>query len=193
VTEQVKTMRTFGIILLGLTIAFDSLGQATSDQREVSQAVTSFYTWYMGTTKDKRYSEYVKGAKDENGNTKLETTEYFKKLDSLGVVHEEFIKREKLRFKPCDSLLNTVPWTIFSTADAYEYESKCEWLYYYYWTSAQEPHDGVEVLNINVDKNLANAIANVYYGNNKSNGDKVKVYLTKTSGKWLITKMEKVK
>jgi len=80
VTEQVKTMRTFGIILLGLTIAFDSLGQATSDQREVSQAVTSFYTWYMGTTKDKRYSEYVKGAKDENGNTKLETTEYFKKL-----------------------------------------------------------------------------------------------------------------
>lgn len=186
-------MKLTGQIFLGLIFTTSCWGQKTFDEEGIRKSVTTFFQWYIGTTKDSRYSLYVHGAPGEQGKTKLETTEYFKRLDSLGVIGGEFIKSEKDRFRPCDSLLNTVPWTTFSTADAYEYDSKCYWLYYYYWTSAQEPHDGVEVLDIRVNKYLATAIANIYYGDDKSTGDKVKVFLSKTKGKWLISKMEKEK
>jgi hypothetical protein len=186
-------MKLLGQIFLGLILTTSCWGQKAADTELVKSSVTTFFEWYIGTTKDSRYSRYVHGTPGDNGQTKLETTEYFKRLDSLGVIGDDFIKSEMERFRPCDSLLRTVPWTTFSTADAYEYDSKCYWLYYYYWTSAQEPHDGVEVLNIRVDKNFATAIASIYYGDDKSHGNKVKVNLTKTKGKWLITKMEKEK
>jgi hypothetical protein len=185
-----KTMKSFGPILLGLTIVFDSCGQVTSDQKEVSQAVTSFYTWYIGTTKDKRYSEYIKGVKGDNGNTKLETKEYFQKLDSLEVIGQEFIDSEKIRMQPCADFLKTIPWTEFSTADDFPYEDKCDFFYYYYWTYGQEPHDNVEVLKVTIDKKTAIAKTNIYFGDTKSNGDKVIVRLTKTKGKWMISKIE---
>ena len=117
------------IILLGLTFTFDSYGQRTSDEKEISKAVTSFYNWYIGTTKNKKYSEYVKGVKDENGNTKLETKEYFKRLDSLGVIGQEFIDSEKKRMQPCADFLKTISWTEFSTADDFPYEDKCDFFY----------------------------------------------------------------
>lgn len=187
------TMKLSGQIFLGLILTTSCWGQKTSDAENIKNSVTTFYQWYIGTTKDSRYSSYVHGAPGERGKTKLETIDYFKRLDSLGVIGQDFVKSEKERFRPCDSLLNTVPWSAFSTADAYEYDSKCYWLYYYYWTYGQEPHDGVEVLDIIVNKNLATATANLYFGDNKSSGDKVNVYLTKTKGKWLIIKMEKRK
>lgn len=188
-----RTMKLSGQILLGLIFTTSCWGQKTSDEESIKASVTTFYQWYIGITKDSRYSEYVRGTEGENGKTRLETIDYFRSLNSLGVLGEEFILGEKERFKPCDSLLRTVPWTAFSTADAYAYDSKCYWLYYYYWTNGQEPHDGVEALDIKVKKNKATAIANLYFGDNKSGEDKVKVYLTKTKGKWLITKMEKGK
>ena len=187
------TMKLLGKIFIGLVVTTSCWGQKGSDNDNIKKSVITFYQWYIGTTKDSRYSRYVHGAEGENGKTKLETTDYFKRLDSLGVIGEDFIRSEKERFKPCDSLLRTVPWTTFSTADAYEYDSKCYWLYYYYWTNGQEPHDGVEVLNVSINKNKATAIASLYFGDNKSNGDQSKVYLTKTKGKWVITKIEKGK
>jgi hypothetical protein len=187
------TMKLSGQIFLGLILTTSCWGQKTSEEESIKTSVTTFFQWYIGTTKDSRYSKYVHGAEGENGKTRLETTDYFRSLDSLGVIGVEFIRSEKERFEPCDSLLRTVPWTTFSTADAYEYDSKCYWLYYYYWTNGQEPHDGVEALDVLVNKNRATAIANLYFGDNKSSGDKVKVHLTKTKGKWVITKMEKGK
>lgn len=178
------------IILLGLAFTFDSYGQRSSDEKEISNAVTSFYTWYIGTTKNKKYSEYVKGIKDEKGNTKLETTEYFKRLDSLGVIGQEFIDSEKKRMQPCADFLKTIPWTEFSTADDFPYEDKCDFFYYYYWTYGQEPHDNVEVLKVTIEKTNATAETNIYFGDTKSNGDKVIVRLTKQKGKWRITKIE---
>jgi hypothetical protein len=186
-------MKLFGQIFIGLVVTTSCWGQESPDNDNIKKSVTTFYQWYIGTTKDSRYSRYVHGAEGENGKTKLETTDYFKRLDSLGVVGEEFIKSEKERFKPCDSLLRTVPWSTFSTADAYEHDSKCYWLYYYYWTNGQEPHDGVEVLDVSMNKNKATAIASLYFGDNKSSGDQSKVYLTKTKGEWVITKIEKGK
>lgn len=179
-------------IAFGLFLTLSCSGQQkVTDEESIRRSVETFFTWYIRTTRDSRYSAYVQGAPGEGGNTKLETTEYFKRLDSLGIVGEDFIRSEKERFRPCDSLLRTVPWTTFSKADAYEYDSKCDWLYYYYWTSSQEPHDGVEVLDINVDKDSATAIANIYYGSERASGDKVRVFLTETKGRWLITRMEK--
>jgi hypothetical protein len=179
------------IILLGLTFTFDSYGQRTSDETEISKAVTSFYVWYIGTTKNKKYSQYVKGVKDEKGNTKLETTEYFRQLDSLGVIGQEFIDSEKKRMQPCSDFLKTVPWTEFSTKDDFPYEDKCDFFYYYYWTYGQEPHDNVEVLKVSIDNKSAIAETNIYFGDTKSNGDIVIVRLTKRKGKWIITKIEK--
>ncbi|MCA6369636.1 MAG: hypothetical protein IM631_18200 [Cytophagales bacterium] len=178
------------IILLGLTLTFDCYGQRTSDEKEISKAVTSFYVWYIGTTKNRKYSQYVKGVKDEQGKTKLETTEYFKRLDSLGVIGQEFIDSEKKRMQPCSDFLKTVPWTEFSTADDFPYEDQCDFLYYYYWTYGQEPHDNVEVLKVTIEKQKATAETNIYFGDTKSNGDKVIVRLTKQKGKWWITKIE---
>jgi len=177
-------------ILLGLTFTFDSYGQRTSDEQEISKAVTSFYVWYIGTTKNKKYSEYVKGVKDDQGNTKLETKEYFKRLDSLGVIGQEFIDSEIKRFQPCVDLLKTIPWTEFSTADDFPYEDKCDFFYYYYWTYGQEPHDGVEVKKVTIDRNKAFAETNIYFGDNKSNGDKVLVWLSRINNKWVITRIE---
>ncbi len=177
-------------LLLGLTFTFDTYGQGTSDEKQISKAVTSFYVWYIGTTKTKKYSEYVKGVKDEKGNTKLETTEYFKRLDSLGVGGQEFIDNEKKRMQPCADFLKTIPWTKFSTADDFPYEDKCNFFYYYYWTYGQEPHDNVEVLKVTIDKKNATAVTNIYLGDTKSNGDKVVVRLTKQKGKWMITKID---
>ncbi len=179
------------IILLGLTFTFDSFGQRTSDEKEISKAVTSFYVWYIGTTKSKKYSEYVKGVKDENGNTKLETKEYFERLDSLGVIGQEFIDSEKKRLQPCADFLKTIPWTEFSTADDFPYEDKCDFFYYYYWTYGQEPHDNVEVVKVTIDKNYATAETNIYFGDTKSNGDKLLVHLTKTGKNWKISKIER--
>ena len=175
-----RTMKLLGQIFIGLVVATSCYGQRSSDQDDIKKSVTTFYQWYIGTTKDARYSKYVHGTEGRNGKTRLETTDYFRSLDSLGVIGEEFIRSEKERFEPCDSLLRTVPWTAFSTADAYEYDSKCYWLYYYYWTYGQEPHDGVEALDVVVTKNKATAIANLYFGDNKSSGDKSKIHLTKT-------------
>lgn len=180
-------------IFLGLILTTSCWGQKPSDEDSIKTSVTTFYQWYIGTTKDFRYSQYVHGTEGVNGKTRLETIDYFRSLDSLGVIGAEFIQSEKARFEPCDSLLRTVSWTTFSTADAYAFDSKCYWLYYYYWTNGQEPHDGVEALDVLVAQNNATAIANLYFGDNKSRGDKVKVYLTKTKGKWVITKIQKGK
>lgn len=178
-------------ILLGLLLAISCHGQQPTDTDVIKKAVTTFYNWYIATTKDHRYSAYVSGAEGKNGKTRLETAEYFKRLDSLGVLGREFIESEKERFRPCDSLLQTVAWSDFLSADAYAYDDKCYWLYYYYWTYGQESHDGVEVTDVSVTKNTAMATANIYFGTNTSSGDKVDVYLTSNHGKWLITKIEK--
>ncbi len=178
------------IILLSLTFTIDVNAQRSADEKEISKAVTSFYFWYIGTTKNKKYSEYVKGVKDENGNTKLETKEYFKRLDSLGVIGQEFIDSEKKRMQPCAEILQTITWTEFSIADDFPYEDKCGFFYYYYWTYGQEPHNNVEVLNVNIDKKDAIAETNLYFGNTKSTGNKVIVRLAKQKEKWMITKIE---
>lgn len=178
------------IIFLGLLLTFNSYGQRPTDEKEISQAVTSFYTWYIGTTNNKKYSQYVKGVKDEKGNTKLETSEYFKRLDSLGVIGQEFIESEKKRMQPCADFLKTIPWTEFSTADDFPYEDKCNFFYYYYWTYGQEPRDNVEVLKVIIEKKNATAEANIYFGNTKSNGDIVIVRLKKQKGKWWITEID---
>lgn len=187
------TMKLLGQIFIGLLFTTSCYGQKKSEIDNIKKSVTVFYEWYIGTTKDYRYSTYVTGAEGENGKTKLTTIEYFKRLDSLGVIGQEFIKSEKERFKPCDSLLRTVPWTAFSTADADEYDSKCYWLYYYYWTNGQEPHDGVEVEKVTIDRNKAFAETNLYFSDNKSNGDKVTVWLSRINDKWMITKIVKGK
>jgi len=185
------TMKLLGQIFIGLVITTSCLGQKSSDQDAIKKSVTIFYQWYIGTTKDSRYSKYVHGTMGENGKTRLKTSDYFRALDSLGVIGEEFIRSEKERFEPCDSLLRTVPWTTFSTADAYEYDSKCYWLYYYYWTNGQEPHDGVEVRKVTIDRNKAFAETSIYFGDNKSNGDKVLVWLSRINNKWMITKIDR--
>lgn len=175
---------------IGFAVITNCCGQKDLDQENIKKSVLTFFEWYIGTTKDSRYSSYVHGIEGENGKTRLEITAYFRSLDSLQIIGNEFIQSELERFRPCDSLLRTVPWTTFS-ADAYEYDSKCYWLYYYYWTNGQEPHDEAEILDVSVNKKVATATANLYFGDDKSRGDKIKVYLTKTRGRWLITKLEK--
>ena len=187
------TMKFLGLFLLGLTIAFDSCGQVTSNQKAVSQSVTSFYTWYISTTKNKRYSEYVKAVRGDNGNTKLETREYFKILDSLGIIGQEFIDTEKRRFQPCEDVLKAIPWAEFSKMDDFPFEDQCGFLYRYYWTSGQEPHDGVDVQKITIDRNKALAETSIYFAKNEPNADKVLVWLSRINHKWMITKIDRLK
>ncbi len=183
-------MKLFLQIFFGLALATNCLGQINPEEEKVKKSVISFYNWYIGMTKSHKYAEYVKGVNDGNGKTKLETKEYFKRLDSLGVIGQEFIESEKLRFKPCSDFLKTVPWTEFSTADNFPYEDKCDFFYYYFWTYGQEPHDGVEVKKVAIDRNKAFTEVKIYFGNNKSNGDKVLVWLSRINNTWMITKIQ---
>ena len=164
-------------------------GQKISDQEKAKASVLSFYNWYIGITNNHSYSEYVKGVEDKNGITRLETKEYFKRLDSLGVIGQEFIDSEKIRMKPCADLLATIPWTEFSAAEDFPYSDKCGFFYNYYWTGGQEPRGGVQVFKGGVYDDKATVEAHLYYGNDKANGSTVIVHLREKKGKWMIVRI----
>lgn len=185
-------MKSLEQILIGLTVTVNCFSQKISDREKISNSVTSFYQWYIGTTKDLRYSTYVRGVEGENGMTKLETSDYFKRLDSLGTIGKEFIKSERQRFKPCEDFLRKMPWAEFSAPDNFPAEDKCGFIYSYYWTGGHEPYDGVEIRAVKTDKNSAIADTYIYFGD-KTLGRTSVVHLIKRENKWVITEIERGK
>lgn len=175
--------------ILCLIITTSCVGQKP-DREAIENSVLKFYTWYIGTTKDLRYSKYVHPTIGENEMAKLDTKLYFQKIDSLGVMDKEFIQSEKERFRPCDEFLRTVKWLDYLNSDELQYEEKCSFLNYYYWTWGQEPHDGVEVLKVKINKDKAVALTSIFFEGNKQNGGKTNVHLIKRGDKWLIRRID---
>jgi len=184
-------MKLLGQIFIGLFLTTNCWGQKTTDIGNISKSVISFYQWYIWTTKDLRYPTLVRGTEGKNGMTKLETTDYFKQLDSLGVIGDDFIESEKKRFKPCADFLKTMSWTTFATGDNFPAEDECGFLYYYYWTGGHEPYDGVEVVDVKINGKSATVEANIFFGDNKTTGRRPIVYMNKEKGKWIISKIDK--
>jgi hypothetical protein len=185
-TKPSVSVRMITTIVTLMWISTSAYAQSPGDSTEVKRSVTKFYTWYIATTKDSRYSKNVTAGPADDGKTTLETSAYFKSLDSLGVIHEDFIKSEKERFKSCDDHLKTIPWTTFSTADNFPAEDQCAFLYYYYWTGGHEPRDGVEVLSVTIDKKKATALIRL-----PPAGRDVTVQLKRSRGVWKINQILK--
>ena len=124
------------------------------DKKEIENVAISFHKWYVKNTnydpndnskKETTSFDIIKG---ENNKCKVDYTLYFKNLRKLGTISEKFLIKEKERTYECAKYLEKIDWDEFSSADAYEYEEFCGYLYLTYWTRSQENTENIEVSKI---------------------------------------------
>jgi hypothetical protein len=148
-------MKLFGQIFLGLLLTFSCSGQKSNDRQLIEKSIHKFYDWYIGTVNNGSNYKLTQPVKGTDGMTKLDSKLYFDKLESIGTVSEQFINSVTTRLKVCDNFLKTVTWEKFQQGEGYEYDDKCDFLYFYYWIFSQEKVDGIQINEVTIDKNTS--------------------------------------
>ncbi|QHL86880.1 hypothetical protein GU926_05280 [Nibribacter ruber] len=115
--------------------------QETAETRQLKKIATSFHRWYIKNVNnpDPNTPIEVRIVEGNAGKSKVEYEPYFEQLRKLPTVSDKFIKQEKQRISGCAENMAKVDWSVYSEADAYEFDKYCDWLYYYYWIRSQEP------------------------------------------------------
>lgn len=174
---------------------FETSPQEPEETRQLKDIATSFHRWYIKNVNnpDPKTPIEVRIVEGNAGKSKVEYEPYFEQLRKLPTVSDKFIKQEKQRISGCAENIAKVDWSVYSEADAYEFDKYCDWLFYYYWIRSQEPFADVEVSNL--EKSGESWIATLRFFDNyegkKSYADHYHpiVKLEKEKDNWKITQI----
>jgi len=169
-----------------------------SEEREIIKKVsTSFYNWYIRTTKaeydtTKAFSFII--VEGENGKCKTDFEPYFRQLRQLGTISKRFMDKEIERNKTCIDHMKTVDWNEYKNSEPYTYEDFCPDCSYMYWFQSQESFDGIEIVDMTKKENIWYTTLWFYIDsqNKRTHYDSPRpiVKIENENGKWLTTEIE---
>lgn len=168
---------------------------AAADTAAVQEAALSFHLWYLeNAAKGNAVPIEAQVGSGADGQAQLITNPYFLELQRLGSISDEFLDRERARFRPCAQAVKSVSWEEYQQAEPGMFDQECGFLSYYYWLRSQEVMDGVEAVETTIDDDEAGVRLRFYdmEEGNKSywpDHDAI-VHLTATPKGWMITEIE---
>lgn len=181
-------------------IKIDTLNSESdnSEEKEIVKKVsTSFYEWYIKSTKadydtTKAFSFII--VKGENEKCKVDFEPYFKQLRQLKTISKKFMDKEIERNKTCIEHMKSVDWSEYKNSEPYTYEDFCPDCSYMYWFQSQEMYDGVEIIDMTKKGNTWFTTLQFYmdYQNKRTHYDSPRpiVKIENENGKWLTTEIK---